>query len=337
MNASHGQNESGGNSKWMCQTLAAESVVGVLGNLLVCFVILRVKFLHNMTNYLLVNLAVADMLVCLQAFFYHLVAHESCALLHYIPSSFGGRELYCRLLTSRFLTWAFSYASAYCLSLVTLERYVAIVYPLKYERKLTTVRMKSLIALAWAMSVSLSMPFLFTTEPIDEPDQTCSTITYPHQAFPSVVSVVAFVTAYLLPVILMTLAYYKMQATLKRQAKALNLQHARAAAYDLVIARQRLVSMLIIVLGALLILWAQSYIGILICLHPTEESYFTFCGSIEYSYVRGFSDFAFYLNSAINPVIYEFKYKKFRQGLKAAFCPCSKRHGNNRIDFEMAP
>ncbi|XP_038067910.1 trace amine-associated receptor 1-like [Patiria miniata] len=322
--------------KWVCQIMVAEGVIGVLGNLLVCFVILRVKFLHNMTNYLLVNLAVADMLTCLTLFFYNLTVSPTCTLVRYVPNSSWQRELLCRILASSYLGWAFSYISAYSLCLVTLERYVAVVHPLQYARKLTVPRMITLISLTWVISFAATIPFLLINSPSDDPDKACSEIKYPSESFPVVVGVQGFLFAFLLPVAMMSWAYYKIQVTLKRQAKALNLRHARAAAYDLVIARQRLVSMLTLVLGALIILWMPVYIS-LICLHPTNTSTFLFCGSSSYVSARGILNFLFYLNSVINPFIYEFKYKKFQQGLKVAFCGCFSGKGGNRVATEMAP
>ncbi|XP_038052342.1 neuromedin-U receptor 2-like [Patiria miniata] len=332
MNATDAHNEEPNEDKWTCRIMAAEGVIGVLGNILVCYVIIRVKFLHNMTNYLLVNLAVADMLLCLQVFFYYLMS--DCKLIVFAPVSNSVRDMFCRLLASKYLAWALSYASAYHLCLATLERYIAIVQPLHYARKLTTARMVTLIALVWVISFLLSLPLLFTIEPSNEPDKICS-IKYPHRLFPALLSIFTFFSAYLLPLTLMSLAYYKMQVTLKRQAKALKLQHARAAAYDLVIARQNLVSMLKTVLGALIVLWTMDHFAILLCFQKTEKAQFLFCGSTGYHYTRAFTNLLFNFNSVINPFIYEFKYKKFRQGLKVAFC--IKRQGGNRVDNGMVP
>ncbi|XP_038067911.1 neuromedin-U receptor 2-like [Patiria miniata] len=323
--------------KWVCQLLVAEGVIGVLGNLLVCFVILRVRFLHNMTNYLLVNLAVADMLLCLERIFSGLIYYKDCKIIDYVPKTFGGKVAFCRFMPSNFLSWALAYASAYNLCVITFERYVAIVHPLQYARKLTATRMKILIALIWMISFLFSLPFLFTIEASNNPDQACSEFKYPHPLFPFLVGIFTFLTAYLLPITLMSWAYYKIQVTLKRQAKALNLQHARAAAYDLVIARQRLVSMLTIVLGALIILWTSDYIGLFLCLITDRKGLLTLCNSVSYKYFSAICSFAYYFNSVINPIIYEFKYKKFRQGLKIALCSCYHQHNDNRVDIEMVP
>ncbi|XP_038069863.1 neuromedin-U receptor 2-like [Patiria miniata] len=323
--------------KWICQVMAAEGVIGVLGNILVCFVILRVKFLHNMTNYLLVNLAVADMLLCFQSFFFYSTSSPCCTLIAYLPESFAVRILFCRLIVSEYLAWALFYASAYNVCVVTFERFAAIVHPLQFARQLTATRMKTMIALIWVMSFLFSLPFLFINKASNDPDKACTRIKYPDQAFPIVLTVTLFLFGYLLPITLMSLAYYKMQVTLKRQANALKLQHARAAAYDLVIARQRLVTMLMIVLGALIILWTPGYTALLLCLHPTDNSSLPFCHSKTFEYIHGIFDFAFYFNSVINPFIYEFKYKKFRKGLKVVFCSCFKRHGNNRVDIGIVP
>ncbi|XP_022101748.1 somatostatin receptor type 4-like [Acanthaster planci] len=324
-------------NEWVCQIIATEGVVGFLGNLIVCLVILRAKFLHTLTNYMLINLAAADGLLCLCAFFDNLVASPNCALLRYVSASPVGRELFCRLLASHFLTWVFGYASAFNLCLVTLERYAAIVHPLKYARLLTATRMKALVALTWWTSVLMSLPFPFTIQSSDDPQKACSTFQYSHQAVPILLGVFVVLINYLLPIILMSLAYYKIQVTLKQQAAALGLQQARAAAYDLLIARQRLVSMLTVVLGALAVLWTPGFLTVLLCLDPTESSTFSFCGSQGYRYARGVGNILFYFNSVINPVIYEFKYKKFRQGLRQLFCRCFNKHGTNSVDTEMTP
>ncbi|XP_022084101.1 trace amine-associated receptor 7c-like [Acanthaster planci] len=336
MNATRGV-EGSTPGKWICLLTALEGVVGFIGNLLVCFVILRVKFLHNRANYLLVNLAVADTLLCLYSVFNCLAVHENFALIRIVPTNVGGKELFCRLLASRYFSWAFSCASAYNLCVVTLERYVAIVHPLQYERKLTATRMTFLIALSWTTSFLFSTPLLFSRESSKDPDKACLEFGYPSLIYPVSVGVFLFLLSFLIPIMSMSFAYYKMQVTLKRQANALNLQHARAAAYDLVIARQRLVNMLTIVVGAQIILWTPSYINSLICLYPSDNALFAFCGSTRYIYFRGISNFAFYLNSVINPIIYEFKYKKFRQGFKIACCSCFKRRGNNRVDADLSP
>ncbi|XP_038052352.1 neuromedin-U receptor 2-like [Patiria miniata] len=334
MNATDEHNEEPTGEKLVCQIMAAEGVIGVLGNILVCYVILRVKFLHNITNYLLVNLAVADMLLCFQVFLYYSIS--DCKLIAFAPVSKGVRDLFCRLLASKFLAFALTYASAYNLCVVTLERYIAIVHPLHYARKLTTARMVTLIIMVWVTSFVVHITLLFTVEPIDAPNKICS-FKYPHQVFPILVSIYSFFLGYLLPLSFMSLAYYKMQVTLKRQAKALNLQHARAAAYDLVIARQNLISMLKTVLGALIVLWTLDYVVTLPCLHRTDEAQFSFCGSKPYHYARVFANLLFNFNSVINPIIYEFKYKKFKQGFKLAFCRCFKRHNGNRVGVDIAP
>ncbi|XP_038066518.1 histamine H2 receptor-like [Patiria miniata] len=326
-----------GIGKWVCHFMIAEGVIGVLGNLLVCFVILRVKFLHTMTNYLLVNLAVADMLSCLICIFKGLIYNEDCKIIDYVPTTFGGKVFSCRFLQSHFLEWALSYASAYNLCVVTFERYVALVHPLQYARKLTATRMKTLIALIWVMSFLFPLPFVFVLKPSNDPYLACSKMEYQDDTLQILFGVYTFLSSYLLPLTLMSWAYYKIHVTLKRQAKALNLQHARAAAYDLVIARQRLVSMLTIVLGALIILWTPINTAFLLCAHGPYRGQIPFCGSQGFKYFKEIVNFMFYFNSVINPIIYEFKYKKFRQGLKLTFCCCRKSHGANTVDTAMVP
>ena len=51
------------------------------------------------------------------------------------------------------------FVSAYHLIIISVERYVAIVYPLHYETKFTDRRMKVAIAGAWAAGITVGMTF----------------------------------------------------------------------------------------------------------------------------------------------------------------------------------
>ena len=54
---------------WRSIVIISLSFLGVIGNSIVCYIIGRTKKLHNPTNYLIANLAVADLLVCISSTF----------------------------------------------------------------------------------------------------------------------------------------------------------------------------------------------------------------------------------------------------------------------------
>ena len=321
--------------KVVCYVMIVLGFCGVLGNILVCVVILRVKFLHNITNYLLVNLAVADTVSCIAACLHYLVANKRCVIIHFVPQSTLGKDLYCRILVSTIFVWSCCFCTGYSLCLVTLEKYIGIVQPLQYPRKLTKKRIKVLLALVWVGSIVISLPFLFTIGASPNPNQACRDISYYHPLLQIVHSLVLFLTHYLIPIVFMCWAYFKIQATLSKQAEYLKQQHVKQAALSLLVARQRLVSLLKMVLGALIVLWTPAYLLDLIC--PNIELEFNlvpFCSSDTAQLVFEITNCLFYLNSVINPVIYEFKYKKFRQGLKEVL-GCRVKRKENQVTVQM--
>ena len=241
----------------------AESIIGIVLNTVACLVILRTKYLHNKTNYLLAYLAVTDSLLCICVFILYHITDELL-----IPVSFTGRDIYCRLIRSYFLVSMTSFVSVYGLCLVTCERYIAIVHSLHYPRMMSVTRINILISVTWMISLLFSCPYLFTQIGKKDSVQVCDDkLSNPQQFGPIILVILActwFLFGYLLPLLFMSWAYYKIQATLKRNAQQLNQQNVRAAAYELLQARQKLINMLKIVIGALFILWTPTVIWILL-------------------------------------------------------------------------
>ena len=87
-------------------------------------------------NYLLVNLALADIMVALfiapQFIFIQTFKH---------PHGMLGTVL-CKLLTGGNLMWIGASASAFTLVVIAFERYYAVMYPYGNKWKLTTYKLK---------------------------------------------------------------------------------------------------------------------------------------------------------------------------------------------------
>ena len=87
-------------------------------------------------NYLLVNLALADIMVALfitpQFILIHTFKH---------PDGMAG-TLLCKLLTGGNLMWTGATASAFSLIVIAFERYYAVIYPYGNKGKLTIAKLK---------------------------------------------------------------------------------------------------------------------------------------------------------------------------------------------------
>ena len=105
--------------------------LGLVGNALVCLTIIKTKSLHNITNYMLLNLALADALVSMyiftepnlsQVFRWNIYPGAPCSdLLIY--------SFTCYVLMDYIQTCLISH-SVLGLTLATFERYIGIIKPL---------------------------------------------------------------------------------------------------------------------------------------------------------------------------------------------------------------
>ena len=87
-------------------------------------------------NFLLVNLALADIMVAIFIAPQFILIH---AFKH--PGGIAG-TLLCKLLTGGNLMWTGATASSFSLVVIAFERYYAVVYPYNSRRKLTTRKLK---------------------------------------------------------------------------------------------------------------------------------------------------------------------------------------------------
>ncbi|XP_071789753.1 galanin receptor type 2-like [Asterias amurensis] len=285
-----------------------QGTIGMILNTLAWLVILRTKSLHNTPNYLLAYLAVVDSILCC-----YLIVFSATKMTQ-LPESFIGREIYCRI---GFIEFLIAYSSIYALCLVTYERYIGIVHPLHYPRMMSPKKVILIIFIASGMSFLFSTPRLFTwTASNDTCIRTDSSDTMESALF-----VLFLLFGYLLPILFMGWIYYKIQATLKRSAQQLQQQNVQGAALRLFQARQNVISMLKIVMGALFVLWTPQSLYYIFCW--TEWGFFNICsGTLD---VLSVVVFMHRLNSVINPIIYIFKHKKFRKGLQDMLCCCIGR------------
>ena len=128
--------------------------IGVCGNLLVIYVLLKKKELRNFTNYLLANLSVADLMVlftCVPSGLHDLFAKERWYL----------GTAWCYLVA--FIENGMGFASILSIFFITLDRYYVICKPLVVKAKMTQKRTLKLIIFIWIVAIAIHIPFVFMT------------------------------------------------------------------------------------------------------------------------------------------------------------------------------
>ncbi|XP_002735540.3 growth hormone secretagogue receptor type 1-like [Saccoglossus kowalevskii] len=127
---------------------------GIIGNALVAFVVWKNHDMKSSTNYFLVNLSIADLLV--------LIICMPMALLEtYVISPWLLGEAMCKL--SPFLERTTAHASVLTLVSVAIERYYAICHPLKAQYKCTTGKTIKICLLIWIIASLSTVPNIIST------------------------------------------------------------------------------------------------------------------------------------------------------------------------------
>lgn len=126
---------------------SAVFIVALLGNGLVCFVVQTTPRMKTVTNYFIVNLAVGDILMTLFCVPFSFV---SMLVLRYWP--FG--EVMCKVVN---YSQAVSVlVSAYTLLAISIDRYMAIMHPLK--PRLGRAAAKAVVLAVWAGALATAAP-----------------------------------------------------------------------------------------------------------------------------------------------------------------------------------
>ena len=128
---------------WVCALGWFASILTIIGNGFVIFLVSSKRHLRSKTNAFIVSLAVADFLVGMHVF-------PSIFFLDVIGLSDQG--LYIILLRLR---WLFQDASVLSMCSLVLDRYLAVVKPLKYLTFMTSRRVIQLIFFSWGISVAV--------------------------------------------------------------------------------------------------------------------------------------------------------------------------------------
>lgn len=126
--------------------------VGLIGNCLVILVVYRTRSMHTTTNFLLVNLAVSDVITLLwcprtYSFAFYPI-HPTGTLGDYI----------CRIITGNTIISVAIASSVLTLTILATERYHALMKPMQTQLRLTHERVKYVIALVWIAATLISLP-----------------------------------------------------------------------------------------------------------------------------------------------------------------------------------
>ncbi|CAB1432318.1 unnamed protein product [Pleuronectes platessa] len=177
--------------------------VAVFGNLIVIWIILAHKRMRTVTNYFLLNLAFSD--ASMAAF---------NTLINFIYAAHGEwyfGEAYCKF--HNFFPVTSVFASIYSMTAIAVDRYMAIIHPLK--PRLSARATTGVIVCIWSLAVVLAFPLCYFSRVRTLPRRTLCYVAWPHMADdPFMYHIIVTVLVYVLPLVVMAITYTVVGVTL---------------------------------------------------------------------------------------------------------------------------
>ncbi|XP_072396328.1 orexin/Hypocretin receptor type 1-like [Diabrotica undecimpunctata] len=305
-------------------------VIGLVGNCLVCVAVYRNHTMRTVTNYFIVNLAVADFLVILFCL--------PPSVVWDVTSTWWFGSALCKIVL--YIQSVSVTVSVLTLTFISIDRWYAICFPLKF--KSTTGRAKTAIGIIWvvAMACEIPEPVYLIAKPYS------NSYIYFTQCRPTwseetdtIFIVNKMVFFYFIPLIFMSIAYLQIIRVLWKSGnaphQAMDLAGGRhssgggqlntfamnmnTSTEGQLRSRRKAAKMLL----AVVIMFAICFLPVhlLAVLRLTVR-----LSNSEIN--RAFSlisHWLCYANSAVNPIIYNFMSGKFRKEFRRAFDTCFQR------------
>ena len=279
------------------------TLIGTIGNLLVIYVIFSRKKMRTVTYLLLLNLAFADLsfvLIC-----------PPFTAYQFAVSMWPLGDVACRLM--HYLLNVTAYVTVYTLVLISAVRYMTVVYNTQTIRFRTRGNMVIMIIIIWVVFLILNIPILLThgvnyRYGPDSPD--CDNLgpSYGKRIFATF-----FVFAYVLPLLAVAVLSLLILRHIKR-SKPTTLDKKTKSAGK----KKQASRLLILVVVIFALLWLPVHIHLLVAYFGTIPTSNFYMGiSLIWNTLA-------YFNSCVNPIIYNYASKDFRDSFREVVC-CVKQ------------
>uniref|UniRef100_A0A1I7S1E8 Thyrotropin-releasing hormone receptor n=1 Tax=Bursaphelenchus xylophilus TaxID=6326 RepID=A0A1I7S1E8_BURXY len=185
------------------------AVMGIVGNIMVITVVLKVPGMITPTNCYLTSLAASD---CL---FFIASLPQELNNLHGTSKQYIFGSMGCSLLS--YLPYLAINTSSLSITAFTIERFIGICHPLKARYICTVSRAKLIIALIWIFGITYNSPWLYlATVMTDSEGDYCSFKLERSNWTYKLIYVIDFLSCYLVPMILYLMIYAKITYTLMK-------------------------------------------------------------------------------------------------------------------------
>ena len=263
-------------------------LISLPGNLMVCAIITRRRKMKTVTNYLILNLAISDVL-------YTIYVPLDIAVIETDRWPFGA--VFCKLFYP-LMTLSIC-ASALTLMCLALTRFWAVVFP--FRRQVSVLQIKITIIVIWLLSIVAVTPYAVSLE-LTDVNKDCEESSWPNPQSKKFYTLALFLYQFVIPLTAITFAYTMVGVELKKGDHRTDNQSLERARHD---ESRKVIKMLIFVT----VIFA-------VCNLPTSIMWMI---NDFGTTITGFNDIVFFFNildfsnAAADPCIYLTCNDEFRQ------------------------
>ncbi|MCI4393978.1 hypothetical protein PGIGA_G00163390 [Pangasianodon gigas] len=271
-------------------------IIGLVGNTLAIYVVLRYVKMKTVTNIYILNLAVADELYILGLPFL-----STQNVLSYWP--FG--SFLCRVvMTTDSLN---QFTSIFCLTVMSIDRYLAVVHPLRSSRWRRPRVAKVVSAAVWATSFIVVLPVVIFSDVQDMFNSCNMSWPEPRNLWPVAFILYTSVLGFFAPLLVICACYVLIVVRVKASGARTGFGRRRRS-------ERKVTRMVVVIVVAFVLCWLPFYmINIVNLIFILPENSVTVG-------VYFFSVILTYANSCANPILYGFLSDNFRQSFRKVLC-----------------
>lgn len=289
-------------------------LVGLGGNSLVIYVVLRFSKMQTVTNMYIFNLALAD-----EMFLTGLPFLITTMTFGYWP--FG--RLMCKVYMTT--TSINQFTSSLLLTVMSADRYVAVCHPISSPRYRTPFIAKFICLTAWTVSALLMVPIYIYANILEGETVSCN-IYWPESDFMNgqkAFTLYSFTLGFAIPLVLILLFYFLVICKLrtvgpKNRSKEKKRSH------------RKVTYLVLTVITVYVICWLPYWITqVYITLLPPRQGQ----GNVGFTIILLAGSLS-YANSAMNPILYAFLSDNFKKSFAKAFTCVSRMEVNAQLNVE---
>ncbi|XP_051529522.1 somatostatin receptor type 2-like [Myxocyprinus asiaticus] len=273
--------------------------VGLCGNALVIYVILRYAKMKTVTNIYILNLAVADVLCMLSLPFIAI----QLALLHW---PFGAAI--CRVVLT--VDSMNQFTSIFFLTVMSIDRYLAVVHPIKSTKWRKPCVAKAISLAMWGVSLLVNLPIMIFSGVNTKRNEarTCTMLwPEPQNTYYTAFIFYTFFLGFFLPLIVISLCYLLIVIKVKSSGmRVCSTKRKRS--------ERKVTRMVSIVVVVFVLCWLPFYVFNVTSVTGTVPSTSVLKSTFDFVVVLG------YANSCANPILYAFLSDNFKKSFQNVLC-----------------